>query len=91
MWYVALNRARLPVAKDEVIAQFRAALARRGWDTEAWFDQQLALCQLGMITTFGWEKALGAGDAAGDAELDWWQQRALATARMLDASAPGWR
>lgn len=91
MWYVALNRARLPVEKAEVIAQFRAALAGRGWDTDGWFDQQLALCQLAMITTFGWEKALSAGDPAGDAELDWWQQRALAAARGLDEVAPGWR
>jgi hypothetical protein len=91
MWYLALNRARLPVAKAEVIAQFRAALERRGWDTEGWFDRQLALCQLGMISTFGWEKALGAGDPAGAAELDWWQQRALAAARELAANAPGWR
>ncbi|HEX6405158.1 MAG TPA: hypothetical protein VF003_18695 [Pseudonocardiaceae bacterium] len=91
MWYLALNRARLPVAKTEVIAQFRAALDRRGWDTGSWFDHQLALCQLGMIVTFGWEKALGAGDPAGAAELDWWQQRALTAARQLDAAAPGWR
>ena len=91
MWYLALNRARLPVAKTEVIAQFRAALDRRGWDTGGWFDHQLALCQLGMIVTFGWEKALGAGDPAGAAELDWWQHRALTAARQLDTAAPGWR
>jgi len=89
VWYLALNRARLPVEKAEVIAQFRAALDRRGWDTDGWFDQQLALCQLAMISAFGWERALGAGDAAGDAELDWWQQRALAAARGLDEAAPG--
>jgi aminoglycoside phosphotransferase (APT) family kinase protein len=91
MWYVALNRARLPVEKAEVIAQFRAALARRGWDCDGWFDQQLALCQLAMISAFGWEKALGAGNPAGDAELAWWQQRALAAVTGLDEAAPGWR
>jgi hypothetical protein len=90
MWYLALNRARLPVEKAEVIAQFRAALASRGWNTDAWFDRQLALCQLAMISTFGWEKALGAGNPVGDAELDWWQQRALAAARELDDASPGW-
>lgn len=90
-WYLALNRARLPVAKAEVIAQFRAALARRGWDGKGWFDRQLALCQLGMISVIGWEKALGAGNSIGDAELDWWQQRALAAARELDGITPGWR
>ncbi len=91
MWYVALNRARLPVEKAEVIAQSRTALARRGWNSDGWFDRQLALCQLAMISAFGWEKALGAGDPAGDAELEWWQQRALATANGLDETAPGWR
>ncbi|MGH3549069.1 MAG: hypothetical protein ACRDQU_13355 [Pseudonocardiaceae bacterium] len=88
---LVLNRARLPVEKVEVIAQFRAALAGRSWDTNGWFDQQLALCQLAMISAFGWEKALGAGDSAGDEELGWWQQRALAAARILDEAAPGWR
>jgi hypothetical protein len=88
MWYLALNRARIPVGKTEVIAQFRDALARRGWDTEEWFDRQVALCQLAMISTFDWEKALGAGDPAGIAELEWWQQRAFAAAREL--AAPGW-
>ncbi len=91
MWYLALNRARLPVDKAEVIAQFRDALARRGWDTEEWFDRQVLLCQLAMISTFGWEKALGARDTAGIAELEWWQQRAFAAAQELDVATPGWR
>lgn len=91
MWYLALNRARIPVGKAEVIAQFRNALAGRGWDTEEWFDRQLLLCQLAMISTFGWEKALGAADPVGAAELDWWQQRALLAADELDVAAPGWR
>ena len=90
-WYLALNRARIPVGKAEVIAQFRDALARRGWDPAEWFDRQLMLCQLAMISTFGWEKALGADDPAGGAELDWWQQRAFAAAQVLDAAMPGWR
>ncbi len=49
------------------------------------------LCQLAMISTFGWEKALGADDPAGGAELDWWQQRAFAAAQVLDTAMPGWR
>jgi hypothetical protein len=59
--------------------------------TPEWFDWQLTLCQLAIISTFGWEKALGANDPAGAAELDWWQQRALSAADELDAAVPGWR
>jgi hypothetical protein len=91
MWYLALNRARLPVDKAEVIAQFRQALERRGWEPEAWFDRQVALCQLAMISTFGWEKALAAGHPAGTAELDWWHKRAFAVVPGLDGAVPGWR
>jgi hypothetical protein len=69
-WYLALNRARLPEPKEAVISRFRAALEERGIDTSAWWQQQLDLCMIGIMATFGWEKALG--DAA---ELAWWQHR----------------
>jgi len=43
----------------------------RGVATAGWWDRQLALCLLGALVQFGWEKALGAG-----AELEWWLARA---------------
>lgn len=72
-WYLALNRARLPVghSKETTIAAFRAALERHGIDTADWWDVQLDLCLLGAVVQFGWEKALGD-----DAELGWWCERA---------------
>jgi hypothetical protein len=69
-WYVALNRARLPESKEATFAQFQAALDGRGVETAPWWDTQLDLCVLGMMATFGWEKAL-----SDDAELAWWEQR----------------
>lgn len=69
-WYLALNRARLPEPKEAVIGRFRAALTERGIDTSSWWERQLDLCTIGIMATFGWEKALG--DAT---ELAWWQDR----------------
>jgi len=70
-WYLALNRARLPEPKEAVIGRFRAALEARGVATGSWWDDQLDLCMIAIMATFGWEKALG--DAA---ELSWWERRA---------------
>ena len=72
-WYLALNRAKLPVGhtKEHVITDFRAALERHGVATEAWWDRQLRLSLLGTVVQFGWEKALGDDD-----ELGWWCDRA---------------
>ena len=72
-WYLALNRARLPVGhtKERATEDFRAALEGHGVDTGGWWDTQLALCLLGAVVEFGWEKALGD-----DAELAWWCDRA---------------
>ena len=69
-WYVALNRARLPETKEETLARFRSALERRGVATESWWERQLDLTLLGIMATFGWEKALGD-----DEELAWWERR----------------
>jgi aminoglycoside phosphotransferase (APT) family kinase protein len=69
-WYLALNRARLPISKESTIALFRDALERHGVDTHEWFDRQLDLCMAAMMVTFGWEKAIGDG-----AELRWWEAR----------------
>ena len=68
--YVALNRARLPETKQETFARFRTDLETHGIDTADWFDTQLDLCLVGIMATFGWEKALGDAD-----ELGWWEHR----------------
>jgi hypothetical protein len=75
MWYLALNRARVPRSRDESIATYRAGLETRGIDTTGWFDRQLGLCVIGVFTMIGWEKALGEAD-----ELGWWDD---AVARAL--------
>jgi hypothetical protein len=67
-WYLALNRARLPEPKEAVISRFRAALEHQGISTSSWWQRQLDLCMIGIMATFGWEKALG--DAR---ELLWWE------------------
>jgi hypothetical protein len=67
VWHLALDRTRLPVSKEATMEAFRAALERHGVATAAWWDAQLALCLLGGLVQFGWEKALGDAD-----ELGWW-------------------
>ena len=74
-WYLALNRARLPEPKESAIDRFRSALEAHGIGTEPWWDRQLDLCMIGIMATFGWEKALGD-----PAELDWWQDRVVRAA-----------
>jgi Phosphotransferase enzyme family len=74
-WYLALNQARLPEAKEAAIERFRAALEASGVATDPWWQAQLDLCVIGIMATFGWEKALG--DAA---ELDWWEHRTAGAA-----------
>lgn len=70
-WYLALNAARLPVTKEATIEWFASSLRAEGVDTDGWFDHQLALSMLAIVTLFGWEKALGDDD-----ELGWWTDRA---------------
>ena len=55
------------------------ALEAAGVPTEPWWDRQLALCLLGALVQFGWEKALGGYDD----ELAWWEARAVAAAALL--------
>ena len=74
-WYLAINSARLPHAKEDAIAAYRDAVERHGVDTAGWFDVQLDLALLGGLVQFGWEKH---GD-----ELAWWADRALQAARHL--------
>lgn len=78
-WYLAINCRRLPVAKEEAIDHYRAALERRGIDTAEWWDRQLDLALLGALVQFGWEKALGGYDD----ELAWWEERAVRGAARL--------
>jgi hypothetical protein len=77
-WYLALNRARLPESKEDSIEALRSSLTVHGVDTAGWFDRQMAVCLLGGLVEFGWEKALGDAD-----ELAWWCERAYAGARHL--------
>jgi hypothetical protein len=87
-WYLALNRARLPEPKEAAIGRFRAALEARRIATTGWWQEQLDLCLIGIMATFGWEKALG--DAG---ELSWWEaQVAGAAARQhIALSGPAGR
>jgi hypothetical protein len=77
-WYLALNRARLPISKAKTIAHYRERLEHYGVDTTDWWDRQLGLSLVGAAALFGWEKALGD-----QAELDWWERAALDGARWL--------
>ena len=75
MWYLALNRARLPRTKEDSIAAYREGLERRGIDTAPWWSEQLHASALGVMAMIGWEKAVGDAD-----ELAWWEAFATATA-----------
>ena len=79
-WYLAINCRRLPQSKEDSIAAYRAALQACGVGTEPWWDRQLALCLLGALVQFGWEKALGGYDD----ELAWWEAQAVRAAPLLD-------
>ena len=78
-WYLAINCRRLPQGKQDAIAAYRRALEEHGISTEAWWDRQLALCLLGALVQFGWEKALGGYDE----ELAWWETQAIRAAPLL--------
>lgn len=78
--YLALNRARIPAGftPEATIAEYRAALERRGIDTGPWWERQVALSLLGIMVLLGWEKALGPPD-----DLAWWEARVLEGAEVL--------
>src|SRR5580704_2327324 len=78
-WYLAINCRRLPESKQDAIAAYRRALEEHGISTEAWWERQLALCLLGALVQFGWEKALGGYDE----ELAWWETQAVRAAPLL--------
>lgn len=79
-WYLSINCRRLPTSKEDAIACYRAGLERHGVATTGWWDRQLALCLLGALVQFGWEKALGGYDD----ELAWWEEQAVRAAPLLD-------
>jgi hypothetical protein len=78
-WYLAINCRRLPQSKEDSIAAYRTALEDCGIDTAPWWERQLALCLLGALVQFGWEKALGGYDE----ELAWWETRAVEAEPLL--------
>ena len=78
-WYLAINCRRLPQSKPDAIAAYRQALEEAGISTEPWWDRQLALCLLGALVQFGWEKALGGYDE----ELAWWETQAVRAVPLL--------
>jgi len=78
-WYLAINCRRLPQSKEAAIGAYRQALEECGVDTASWWDRQLALCLLGALVQFGWEKALGCYDE----ELAWWESKAVSAAPLL--------
>jgi hypothetical protein len=77
-WYLALNTRRLPQRKEDAIVTYQHALERHGIATHPWFGAQMALCLLGALVQFGWEKALGD-----DAELAWWEHQAITATPLL--------
>lgn len=78
LWYLALNRQRLPESKEATIDRYRAALVACEVPTSDWWEAQLALTIIGMMTCFGWEKALGDDD-----ELRWWEHRVMDAGSLL--------
>jgi hypothetical protein len=78
-WYLAINCRRLPQSKQASIEAYRDALEACGIDTQPWWERQLALCLLGALVQFGWEKALGGYDE----ELAWWEAQAVRAAALL--------
>jgi len=77
-WYMALNRARMPISKEDTMAYYRERLEHHGVDTTGWWEQQLGLTLVAIAGTFAWEKAVG--DAA---ELAWWEAAALDGSRWM--------
>jgi len=91
-WYLAVNSARLPVAKEAAIGKYRRTRARRlgARFDERWWRPQLDLSLLGGFLQLGWAKAVGAvrGEdeavrARERAEVLWWSQWVDRAARWL--------
>ena len=78
-WYLAINCRRLPQSKEASIEYYRESLEAQGIETGPWWERQLALCLLGALVQFGWEKALGGYDE----ELAWWEEKSIQAAPLL--------
>jgi hypothetical protein len=90
-WYLSVNSARLPVAREDAIELYRGVreqfgrLPVRG---EQW-ERELALSLLAGTLRLGWAKALGASSddpathAREQAELDYWAGAAIAARAWL--------
>jgi hypothetical protein len=78
-WYLAINCRRLPQSKEASIEYYRESLEAQGIETGPWWERQLALCLLGALVQFGWEKALGGYDE----ELAWWEAKSIQAAPLL--------
>src|SRR5439155_18151375 len=74
-WYLAVNCDRLPHAKEDAIAAYRAALERRGVDTAGWWEAQLGLSLIGATVHMAWCKT--------GPELAWWQDRVVEHSHLL--------
>lgn len=77
-WYLAVNCDRLPESKEDAIDFYRERLQDHGVDTGSWWAPQLSLALLGSLLQLGWAKT--SGD---DAEIAWWEARALAAGPLL--------
>ena len=74
-WYLGVNCERLPHAKEDAIAAYRASLEGRGVDTSDWWDRQLGLALIGTALQLAWCKT--------GPELGWWEDRVLEAAHLL--------
>lgn len=75
--------AVVPAAQHARLIAHMAALEIREISTAGWWQEQLDLCLIGIMATFGWEKALGDQD-----ELSWWEARVAAAAARQHLSFP---
>lgn len=76
-WYIAVNCDRLPPGphpKDDTIAAYRAALARRV-DLGDWWEPALGLSLIAAFCQLGWSKS--------GQELEWWKVRVAEATRFL--------
>ncbi|MGK2959123.1 MAG: hypothetical protein ACSLFB_12170 [Acidimicrobiales bacterium] len=81
VWYLALNRVRLPESKESTIERYREGLEYHGVATGEWWERQLGLSLIGVMATLGWEKAVGDAE-----ELAWWDERVAIEKRMAHMS-----